>query len=280
MDSVQYTPKPLYNTIVWVQAHFHVSYPNRVISRIKCNDYIEKWVLNDHLGSNPDLSYINCVITNRVIKRFRCIRMDGSTSHMQVNHNWFFSCFRWKWQWKNGSVKDHHEIYCCSYQHWWSQRNWQVRVSQHPWSQWNCQVRVSQHHRWSKINQLTDKGEPTSVAKKKLTGKVLLQLPTSVVAKKLTGKGEPTSVVTKKLTGKVLLQLPTSVISKKLTGKGEPTSVAVKKLTNKQGWQKSGEILVFPRWCEILGIPRNYLYWDLLGNSLTWRNISMYTFIF
>ena len=36
-DQLSGTPQPLYNTIVWVQAYFRVSYPNRVISRIKCN---------------------------------------------------------------------------------------------------------------------------------------------------------------------------------------------------------------------------------------------------
>ena len=36
--------------------------------------YIGKSVLNDHLGSNTDPCYIqNHVITNRVIKRLRCI---------------------------------------------------------------------------------------------------------------------------------------------------------------------------------------------------------------
>ena len=31
-------PQPLYNTIVWVQANFRVSYPNhiRIIARVKC----------------------------------------------------------------------------------------------------------------------------------------------------------------------------------------------------------------------------------------------------
>ena len=29
------TPQPLYNTIVWVQANFRVSYPNRVITKVK-----------------------------------------------------------------------------------------------------------------------------------------------------------------------------------------------------------------------------------------------------
>ena len=69
-----YTPQPLYNTIVGVQANFRVSYPIRVILRVKCIDYIRKVVLNSHLGSNPNPCYIqNRVIMNRVIKRFRCI---------------------------------------------------------------------------------------------------------------------------------------------------------------------------------------------------------------
>ena len=68
------TPQPLYNTIVWVQANFRVSYPNRVISRIKCIGYTRKGVLNSHLESNPDLCCIqNRVIMNLVIKRFRCM---------------------------------------------------------------------------------------------------------------------------------------------------------------------------------------------------------------
>ena len=67
------TPQPLNDTIVGVQANFRVSYPIRVISRVKCIDYIRKGVLNSHLGSNPDPCYIqNYVITNRVIKRFGC----------------------------------------------------------------------------------------------------------------------------------------------------------------------------------------------------------------
>ena len=32
------TPQPLYNTIVGVQANFRVSYPIRVITRVKCID--------------------------------------------------------------------------------------------------------------------------------------------------------------------------------------------------------------------------------------------------
>ena len=67
------TPQLLYNTIVGVQANFRVSYPIRVISRVKCLDDIRKGVLNSHLGSNPNPCYIqNRVITNSVIKRFRC----------------------------------------------------------------------------------------------------------------------------------------------------------------------------------------------------------------
>ena len=56
--SIQYTPQLLYNTIVGVQAKFRVSYPNRVISRVKCIDYIRKGVLNTNLVSNPDLCYM------------------------------------------------------------------------------------------------------------------------------------------------------------------------------------------------------------------------------
>ena len=84
------TPQPLYNTIVWVQAHFLVSYPIRVISRLKCKGYIERWVLNGHLGSNPDPSYIqNRVITNRVIKRFRCTeRHIVCLRHIICNMSW------------------------------------------------------------------------------------------------------------------------------------------------------------------------------------------------
>ena len=68
------TPQPLYNTIVRVQANFRVSYPIRVISRVKCIGYIGNGVLKSHLGSNTDLCCIqNRVITNRVIKRLRCI---------------------------------------------------------------------------------------------------------------------------------------------------------------------------------------------------------------
>ena len=33
------TPQPLYNTIVGVQANFRISYPNRVVTRVKCIDY-------------------------------------------------------------------------------------------------------------------------------------------------------------------------------------------------------------------------------------------------
>ena len=75
-DVKQSTPQPLYNTIVGVQANFHVSYPNLVISRVKCIGYMRKGVLNSHLESNPDPCCIqNCVIMNRVIKTFRCINI-------------------------------------------------------------------------------------------------------------------------------------------------------------------------------------------------------------
>ena len=63
--------QPLCNTIVGVQAIFRVSYPNRVITRVKGIDYIGKGIFNSHLGSNSFPCYIqNCVLTNRVIKRF------------------------------------------------------------------------------------------------------------------------------------------------------------------------------------------------------------------
>ena len=74
------TPQPLYYTIVWVQANFRVSYPNRVVSRVKYIGYIVKGVLNSHLESNPDQCYIqNRVITNRVVRRFRCIPLLAKT---------------------------------------------------------------------------------------------------------------------------------------------------------------------------------------------------------
>ena len=71
------TPQPLYNTIVGVQANFRVSYPIRVIWRVKLHRLLrlyKKGVLNTHSGSNTYPSYIqNRIVTNRVIKRFRCI---------------------------------------------------------------------------------------------------------------------------------------------------------------------------------------------------------------
>ena len=36
------TPQPLYNTIMGVQDNLRVSYPNRVITRVKCIGYIAK----------------------------------------------------------------------------------------------------------------------------------------------------------------------------------------------------------------------------------------------
>ena len=70
---IRYT-QPLYNTIFGIQANFRVSYPNRVISRVKCIGFIGKGVFDSHLGSSPDPCYIqNRVISGRVIKRFRYI---------------------------------------------------------------------------------------------------------------------------------------------------------------------------------------------------------------
>ena len=65
------TPQPLYNTIVRVQTNFCVSYPFRVIMKVKCS-YIRKLVLYDHLGSSFESCYIqNHVIMNPVIKRLK-----------------------------------------------------------------------------------------------------------------------------------------------------------------------------------------------------------------
>ena len=51
-----------------------MSYPIRVISRVKSIGYIGKGVLNSNLGPNPDPCCIqNRVITNHVIKRLRCL---------------------------------------------------------------------------------------------------------------------------------------------------------------------------------------------------------------
>ena len=87
------TPQPLYKTIVGVQANFRVSYPIRVISKVKCIGYIEKGVKSSHLGSNSDPCYIqNRVITNRVIKRFRCIWLQYSVfSGTKITQIWFLS---------------------------------------------------------------------------------------------------------------------------------------------------------------------------------------------
>ena len=37
-ESIESTPKPLYNTIAGVQSNFRVSYPIRFIMRVKCID--------------------------------------------------------------------------------------------------------------------------------------------------------------------------------------------------------------------------------------------------
>ena len=69
-----------------VQANFCVSYPVRVISRVKCIGYIGKGVLNSHLGSNPDPYYIQ----NCVIKRFRCTTV---LKNMLSNH--IYTILQW-----------------------------------------------------------------------------------------------------------------------------------------------------------------------------------------
>ena len=50
------TPQSLCNTFVGVQANFRVSYPNCVMSRAKCMDYIRNYkrILSSYLGSNSD----------------------------------------------------------------------------------------------------------------------------------------------------------------------------------------------------------------------------------
>ena len=59
------------NLFITLQAAYRVSYPNRVISRVKCIGYIGKGVLNSHLGSSPYPCYIqNGVITHLVVKIF------------------------------------------------------------------------------------------------------------------------------------------------------------------------------------------------------------------
>ena len=46
-DVAQCTPQPLYKTIVRVQTNFRVSYPIRVVTKVKCS-YISKSVFNDY----------------------------------------------------------------------------------------------------------------------------------------------------------------------------------------------------------------------------------------
>ena len=72
----------LFITLLLGSKPISVSYPNRVILRVKCIGYIEKGVLNSLLGSNPSTSYIQShVIMNCVIKRFRC---TGDSLYLKV----------------------------------------------------------------------------------------------------------------------------------------------------------------------------------------------------
>ena len=103
------TPEPLYNTGVGVQANFCVSYiKSKIIIVIvyfkrithlaqmpvyhmvlKCIGYMGKRVLNSHLGSNPDLCYIpNRILTNHVIKRFRCTNIYKSSFFPHTIREW------------------------------------------------------------------------------------------------------------------------------------------------------------------------------------------------
>ena len=79
------TPQPLHNNIFGVQANFCVSYPNRVILRVKCIGYTGK----KHLGSNPDLCYIqNCyneLCYKEVQARgFRCSSKSDQAVHSEM----------------------------------------------------------------------------------------------------------------------------------------------------------------------------------------------------
>ena len=68
----------LFITLLWGPSHFHVSYPDCVIMRVKCIDYKGKGILNSHLGSNSDPCYM--YIQNRVIKRLSSGLSDGLLS--------------------------------------------------------------------------------------------------------------------------------------------------------------------------------------------------------
>ena len=110
LKTQRYTPQPLYNTIVGVQANFRVSYPNLVISRVKCIGYIGKGVLDSHLGSSSHPCYIqNRVISNRVIKRFRCTTLT--------------------WYHKISNFSDTRNI-CCNHPKIWSR--WHYHRVMHP----------------------------------------------------------------------------------------------------------------------------------------------------
>ena len=66
-ENLDNTPQPLYNTIVGVQANFRVSYPNHVISRIKCVGYIGKKVLNsNYKGILVYEILMDCVARKRI----------------------------------------------------------------------------------------------------------------------------------------------------------------------------------------------------------------------
>ena len=93
LSEIVSTPQSLYNTVFGVQAHFRVSYPNCVISRVKCIGCIRKRVLNSHSGSNLD----PCYNQNHVIKRFRCIRLSEFFRmtfvwHCQYEDFWHCQC--------------------------------------------------------------------------------------------------------------------------------------------------------------------------------------------
>ena len=102
------TPQPLFNTIARVQGVNRVSYTNRVISKQKCIDYIEKlplmviFLYNLYiLGSIFEPCYIqNLVITKPIIKRLWCIKLNlsgpwksglkGKLERQSIRLSWLF----------------------------------------------------------------------------------------------------------------------------------------------------------------------------------------------
>ena len=81
------TPQPLYNTIVAVQAYFHVSYVSKLCYKeTKIYSYTGISVLNNHLGSSIHPCYIQYhVVTNHVKKRFLCYYVNSEKNVCGIN---------------------------------------------------------------------------------------------------------------------------------------------------------------------------------------------------